>query len=165
MMEEQSQDAPIPNASLVRRKNKAGEVWSGTRLRVTPTCELEVFHALVVDQDEVVVDPFIFNPDYSAASQTGMAKVWDGSWTILRMLRDDPESELAKQCRSGAVCLELGSGSGLVGLAAAALGGHVLLTDVPTVAENSLQPNIDSNATINTKFAVNATLAIKPNTL
>ena len=40
----------------------------------------------------------------------------------------------------------MGSGSGLVGLTAAALGGHVLLTDVPTVAENSLQPNIDANA-------------------
>ena len=34
------------------------------------------------------------------------------------MLRDE-SSQLAQQCRAGGVCLEMGSGSGLVGLTAA----------------------------------------------
>jgi predicted nicotinamide N-methyase len=42
--------------------------------------------------------------------------------------------------------LDLGSGTGLAGLAAAACGAHVLLTDLPSVCERSLQPNLQRNA-------------------
>ena len=41
--------------------------------------------------------------------------------------------------------LELGSGTGLAGLCAAALGCHVLLTDVPSVTKSVLVPNISLN--------------------
>lgn len=41
--------------------------------------------------------------------------------------------------------LELGSGAGLLGLCVAAVGGHVLLTDLPSVVDESLRPNILRN--------------------
>ena len=42
--------------------------------------------------------------------------------------------------------LELGAGTGLAGLAAAAAGAHVLLTDVPSIVTDALEPNIARNA-------------------
>lgn len=71
----------------------------------------------------------------------------------MRLLRDHPDSELSTACRGGAVCVEIGSGSGLVGLAAASLGGHVLLTDVPTVVENGITPNLEANANIEAELS------------
>jgi Lysine methyltransferase len=61
-------------------------------------------------------------------------QVWDGTWPLLKMLQEagseDPSLAHSK-------VVELGSGLGLAGLScAAALGWHVLLTDVPTVAAN-----------------------------
>mmetsp|Transcript_70568 Transcript_70568/g.106761 ORF Transcript_70568/g.106761 Transcript_70568/m.106761 type:complete len:454 (+) Transcript_70568:45-1406(+) len=149
-------------ASLVHRRKADGSMWSATRLRLPDDVgtSLEIVHSLVLGED---TDPFFFNEDYSVAASTGLTKVWDGAWTVLNLLSlfliqqrqqevlaqndDDQKWLLARDClRPNSIIVELGSGSGLVGLVAACLGGHVLLTDVPTVVENALEPNIGRNS-------------------
>ena len=45
-------------------------------------------------------------------------------------------------------CVEMGCGPGLTGLAAAALGAKVVLTDKPQVVEQIAQPNVLNNADV-----------------
>ena len=73
-------------------------------------------------------DPNFFDEDYSIAASTGMV-VWEGSWVLIEAL-SDPEHWLSARLRGRRV-VELGAGTGLLGLCAAAAGASVLLTDVP----------------------------------
>lgn len=67
-------------------------------------------------------------------------KTWASSYMLSKRL-----AELAPILPSGARALELGAGTGLVGLAAAAvLGVDVLLTDLPEIVPN-LARNIEAN--------------------
>ena len=50
-----------------------------------------------------------------------------------------------QQLVRGRKVVELGSGIGLLGLCLAAAGGHVLLTDVPSVVECTLGPNVEAS--------------------
>jgi predicted nicotinamide N-methyase len=68
------------------------------------------------------------------------AQVWDGTWTLLRLL-----NRMAQDKVVGKRLVELGSGTGLAGLYAASLGGHVLLTDVPSVTD-LLRHNVKLNS-------------------
>ena len=88
-------------------------------------------------------DPNFFDQDYSIAASTGMV-VWEGSWALIALLRD-PSHWVCARLR-GARVVELGAGTGLLGLCAAAAGGSVLLTDVPAVVSEMLLPNLASNA-------------------
>ncbi len=68
--------------------------------------------------------------------------LWEANWLLLRLLH---EQQLATVLQGRRV-LELGSGTGLAGLCVAAVGAHVLLTDLPSVVEGILEPNIRRNA-------------------
>jgi len=88
-------------------------------------------------------DPNFFDADYSVAASTAWL-VWEGSWAVVELLRQ-PDDWLSLLIH-GARVLELGSGTGMLGLAAAASGGHVVLSDVASMVEAVLRPNVLSNA-------------------
>lgn len=113
------------------------------------------------------VDPFFFEANYDLAGKTGF-QIWPGSRLMTEALTtmittDEPSSPqqqpnpslsllrgLQEQIRSGARVLELGSGIGFVGIALAAAGAHVILTDLPTLVNHAIGPNIERNANSNT---------------
>eukprot|EP00467_Chlorarachnion_reptans_P002599 CAMPEP_0114520848 /NCGR_PEP_ID=MMETSP0109-20121206/19852_1 /TAXON_ID=29199 /ORGANISM="Chlorarachnion reptans, Strain CCCM449" /LENGTH=305 /DNA_ID=CAMNT_0001701875 /DNA_START=210 /DNA_END=1124 /DNA_ORIENTATION=- len=66
--------------------------------------------------------------------------IWDGSVVHAKYLEHSISSEL-----KGAKVLELGSGTGLVGLAASLLGAEVWITDLPYTLPN-MKKNVERNA-------------------
>ena len=118
-------------------------------------------------------DPYFFEADYSVAASTGML-MWEGSWAAIELLRRSAvgggegggegrrgggkargagegsgrsgvDDLWLQRLVRGRRVVELGSGIGLLGLCLAAAGGHVLLTDVPSVVENTLGPNVEGS--------------------
>lgn len=74
------------------------------------------------------------------ASNSHASVVWDGAIALLRWLEHNPSEA---QSLRGASVLELGAGTGLVGIALAhALQCRVVLTDLPDVAAGSLAANV-----------------------
>lgn len=90
------------------------------------------------EEEETAVDPFLFDSDYSLEGFTGFM-VWEGSYALLDLLRS---GEVPLEGRR---VLELGAGTGILGLSAAALGAHALITDLASVVEGSLAPNVARN--------------------
>eukprot|EP01126_Amoeba_proteus_P047150 TRINITY_DN5367_c0_g1_i1.p1 TRINITY_DN5367_c0_g1~~TRINITY_DN5367_c0_g1_i1.p1 ORF type:complete len:250 (-),score=44.10 TRINITY_DN5367_c0_g1_i1:73-822(-) len=80
-----------------------------------------------------------FDPNYTCAAYTG-SSVWEGSWVMMDYLKNHPSLVTGKKV------VELGSGTGLLGLAIAALGGHVLCTDLSVVTKGVLHTNIIQNS-------------------
>lgn len=97
------------------------------------------------------IDTSFFEPDYTVAAATAEL-IWEGSWTMIELLRD----ELAPRVEGGRRVVELGSGTGLLGLCAAAVGGHVLLTDIAAVAKTSLKQNVLLNSSSSSSNAESA---------
>ena len=92
--------------------------------------------------DDDFVDPNFFDDDYSVAATTGVCRVWEGAAVLVRHLG---ECEALRARLRGRRVLELGAGVGLCGLAAAAAGAHVLLTDLPAVVDQVLWENVRRN--------------------
>ena len=79
------------------------------------------------------------------------SKVWTGSRLLLETLAW-PQSndcnrlkEIQEIICNGARLIELGSGVGVVGAYLSAIGSEVLITDLPTLVENAIQPNLTRN--------------------
>jgi len=66
--------------------------------------------------------------------------VWEGSYVVIDLLKGKLGDDL-----KGKKVVELGSGTGLAGLCAAAVGAHVLMSDIATVTDFSLRPNVERN--------------------
>jgi hypothetical protein len=72
-------------------------------------------------------------------------KTWGSSYVLAKLLPELAEEYLSHIHVSSENVLELGSGTGLLGLAAACLwGAHVTLTDLPSIMPN-LVFNVESN--------------------
>ena len=91
---------------------------------------------------EVEQDVYLFEPDYTIAGSTGFL-LWPGTWVLIDLLNDQT-GPLAPRLH-GRRAIELGSGTGLAGLCAAAAGCHVLLTDLPSVVHGILDGNVRRN--------------------
>ena len=106
--------------------------------------DLKITHRNILD-DEYEIDPNFFEVGYTLAASTGYLRVWEGSEILTNfMVCNDEMQKLIRNRR----VIELGSGSGLLGLAVAALGGHVLLTDLTFLVEDVLRRNIKQNENI-----------------
>lgn len=105
--------------------------------------DLKITHRNIMEEYEV--DPNFFEVGYTLAASTGYLRVWEGSEILTNfMVCNDKMQKLIRNRR----VIELGSGSGLLGLAAAALGGHVLLTDLTFLVEDVLRRNIKQNENV-----------------
>lgn len=109
-------------------------------------------------QQDDFQDANFFDEDYSVAATTGFS-VWEGARMLLDMLLDGVgDDQTVDRGVGGETCaealsglrgrrvLELGAGTGFAGLALAAAGCRVLLTDLPAVVEQSVVPNLAMNA-------------------
>ncbi|KMZ57413.1 putative methyltransferase family protein [Zostera marina] len=77
-------------------------------------------------------------------------QLWPAASTLVSIIENNPElfQLPSKRTSSPLRILEVGSGTGLVGITAAAiLGAHVTITDLPSVLDN-LQFNVDANRAI-----------------
>lgn len=111
------------------------------------------------DDDEEAFDPFFFDEGYTLAGRTGF-QVWAGSRLMLEALLyptsigsppdDTPPTRLQhwqqRLVHQNNRILELGSGVGLVGASLAAVGNQVLLTDLATLVDHSVLPNLRRNS-------------------
>ena len=109
---------------------------------------------VIGEEAELPMDPNFFDQGYTLAGRTGF-QVWTGTRIMIETLLWKDADKNAngkiqywqKRIRDGANILELGAGVGVVGCCLAASGGNVLLTDLPTLVENSVQPNLKRNQT------------------
>mmetsp|Transcript_26587 Transcript_26587/g.76793 ORF Transcript_26587/g.76793 Transcript_26587/m.76793 type:complete len:329 (-) Transcript_26587:112-1098(-) len=98
------------------------------------------------------VDPFLFEPDYYLEAKTGF-QVWPGSRLLVEALTcpkayaNCPKMlEWQRRLTEGANVVELGGGIGVVGTCLAAAGGNVAITDLATLVNNAVIPNIVRNS-------------------
>jgi predicted nicotinamide N-methyase len=93
--------------------------------------------------DDSTVDPNFFDPGYTLAGSTGFC-VWAGARFLLEALTSMADVHDLASAR----ILELGAGVGMLGTALAALGAQVILTDLATLVDNAIVPNLERNMTI-----------------
>eukprot|EP01006_Ploeotia_vitrea_P038617 TRINITY_DN66257_c10_g3_i1.p1 TRINITY_DN66257_c10_g3~~TRINITY_DN66257_c10_g3_i1.p1 ORF type:complete len:263 (+),score=37.39 TRINITY_DN66257_c10_g3_i1:3-791(+) len=101
-----------------------------------------------LEHDDAGADPYFFDEDYSPAAATGFT-VWEGSRLMVDKLQ-------TMDCVAGSHAVELGSGTGVAGLCAAALGAHVVLTDLAPVVQGALSVNVKLNVRDNTDATSNS---------
>lgn len=106
-------------------------------------------------REDVNVDPNFFDFGYTLAGRTGF-QVWAGTRIMLEtLLFPSPadgsrlkaiQNEMLTSCKK---VLELGAGVGVVSLSLAASSSvQVLLTDLPTLVEYSILPNLKRNENV-----------------
>lgn len=107
------------------------------------------------DIDYEQVDANFFDPGYTLAGRTGF-QIWAGSRLLMEALTLPTKNVVTslpswqRRLAEGAKVLELGSGTGVMGISLAATGAQVVLTDLPSLVDNATRPNICLNQTLST---------------
>lgn len=111
-------------------------------------------------EENYTVDPNFFDEGYTLAGRTGF-QVWTGSRILMECLCW-PESkdcarlqDLQARIANGFNILECGAGVGVVGTYLAAVGANVLLSDLPTLLEEAIHPNLERNQDTNRDATLN----------
>ncbi|KAG8469873.1 hypothetical protein KFE25_006328 [Diacronema lutheri] len=120
---------------------EGGQQWIVRRVPVAPGLSVAVL-VRDLNDDDSGLDPNFLDADYSLEAATGN-QLWEGARELVRELS---RGHLGARIAAGAPVIELGAGTGLAGLSAAALGAHVLLTDVRAIAAGVLARNVALNA-------------------
>ena len=149
-------------------KKKGLEFWCrGPSVDVLLTDEKEENINDDDDEDgtEIMVDPNFFDKGYTLAGRTGF-QVWPGTRLLveaLTFINDNDSNQNQQQQQQLGDCpklvqwqkkidqlriLELGAGVGVVGTSLAAAGAQVLLTDLSTLVDCSIWPNLKRNANL-----------------
>jgi len=97
------------------------------------------------DADDGDLDANFFEPEYDLAAATG-SNVWESSFVLASAL-DDASFSCFDGLRGRRV-VELGAGVGLLSLALAAFGCHVLATDLAPVVKGQMSDNVARNASV-----------------
>lgn len=165
----------IWEAASARLSERSGRTAMGAITRsyaipVSPAVELpagevvSTSEALAVDLDEVV--ELVVHEPALTSDNLGF-KTWASSYLLAKRLA--LMSTTLPALSPEASILELGAGTGLVGMAAAAVfGRHVVLTDLPEIVPN-LEKNARSNASVMSSREGSTTAAVldwsQPNSL
>lgn len=129
--------------------------------KIVFSCRDKSVGVLLTDEEEADeeelenenVDPFFFDEGYTLAGATGFM-VWAGTRILLESLTwpaekgmDNPKLVHYQRLlsRKSTKVLELGAGVGVIGTCLAANGSQVLLTDLPTLVDNAIFPNLKRN--------------------
>lgn len=119
---------------------EGGQQWLVRRVPVADGRSVVVLVRDLSDEDSGL-DPNFLDADYSLEAATGN-QLWEGARELVRELT---RGRLGARVAAGAPVLELGAGTGLAGLSAAALGACVLLTDVRGIVRGVLARNVALN--------------------
>lgn len=116
-----------------------------------PSCGALFPNETSVETDSQQVDPNFFDAGYTLAAKTGF-QVWTGTRFLLETLlffrtSDVDRLQHVQNSLPNANVLELGAGVGVVGVSLASVGANVLLTDLPTLVEHAITPNLIRNET------------------
>lgn len=134
---------------------------SSTRNQFSSWCvdgvELFVRHRLESSDDNPEIDPNFFDEDFNVAVATGGLRVWDGSKVLFNFISENYDIFFDQ----GARIIELGSGSGMLAIAIAMKGAHVLATDVKCVVDDLIRPSIFLNSTQEVPFWCNLVSGVK----
>ena len=92
------------------------------------------------------VDPFFFDPGYNLFAATGFS-LWPESRLMLEALTTPlPRFDQIQRALQNGRIIELGAGIGMVGTCLVDYCQHVCLSDLPTLVEHGLEPNLERNA-------------------
>jgi len=115
--------------------------------------------AATLSDEDYQVDANFFDAGYSLAGATGF-KVWTGTRLMIECLAWPNANDCTRLkaiqhlISDGARVLELGSGVGVLGSYLSAIGSQVLMTDLPTLVENSIDMNIVRNKDVSSQTAL-----------
>ncbi len=96
-----------------------------------------------------MANPFFFEKSYSLAAATGF-QPWPGSRLMIEAFTCDMKNDRTDYWQKrlsdkDLTILEVGAGIGMVGVALAAAGGRVVISDLPVLTEHGIVPNLKRN--------------------